>query len=271
MSLLVEARQVTFSYGRADILKGAGLSVSSGELCCLMGVNGCGKSTLLDCILGVNEPSGGIVLVGGRSVASCRPAELARLLSYVPQVHDRSFPYLVSDIVLMGRTVHQSGLKSPGEEDRSIVLEALSQCGIEHLSDRPYTQLSGGEMQMVMLARSLAQRTPLIVMDEPTAHLDFRNELLFCETVARLVKEGAVGVLMATHSPNQAFYFEDEGVAVTVALMGEGRIVARGNPKETLTAERIADLYGIKACVASHMLSDGREVRRIVPLETQRR
>ena len=173
----VDVRDVTFIYPETTrpVLDGASLAAPAGAVTCLMGVNGCGKSTLIDCVLGVNRISGGRITVDGEDAAALKPAQLARRLAYVPQVHDRAFPYRVRDIVLMGRTVHHGVLGAPGEEDRVLVDEALERCGIAHLADRSYTQLSGGEMQMVLLARALAQATPFILMDEPTAHLDFKD------------------------------------------------------------------------------------------------
>ena len=205
----VQGASYSYGYGRPPVFHDVSLEVSTGEICCLMGVNGCGKSTLIDAVLGVNECQEGNILVDGRPVSSYKPSQLARRIAYVPQVHDRSFPYKVIDVVLMGRTVHQEGFGAPDGGDRELCEEALRACHISHLAERPYTQISGGEMQMVMLARALVQETPIMVMDEPTAHLDFRNELIFQETVVRMVEEKRIGVLIATHSPNQAFYFEN--------------------------------------------------------------
>ncbi len=235
-----------------------------------MGVNGCGKSTLIDCILGVNRVSAGSIAIGGVPQQRLRPHELARLVSYVPQVHERAFPYLVRDVVLMGRTAYQAQFASPSREDEDIVTQALEQCGVGRLADRPYTHLSGGEMQMVLLARALAQEAPFIIMDEPTAHLDFKNELMFMETVTRLVADSGIGVLVATHSPNQSFFFESYGLDVTAALMADGRICTRGRPSQVLTPESLRDVYGIQARVLQADLDDGRHLSQIALVATAR-
>jgi iron complex transport system ATP-binding protein len=250
------------------VLRGVDLALQPGELVCLMGVNGCGKSTLLDCALGVSAPSAGHVLLDGAPVGSHRPAQIARRLAYVPQVHDRSFPYLAEQIVLMGRTAHQAGLGSPGADDLAIARASLERCGIGHLAARPYTQLSGGEMQMVMLARALAQETSVILMDEPTAHLDFKNELLFLETVVGLIREQSASILMATHSPNHAFYFENRGLDVRVAMMHEGRIHAEGHPGDVLRPELIAELYDVEVSVLEGVAVDGSAIRQLVPIRS---
>lgn len=265
----IEVRNAAFAYdGSGFVFRNVDLEVEKGSVCCLMGVNGCGKSTLIDCVLGMNDCAEGQVLIGGTAVKGMRPKELARLVSFVPQVHDRSFPYKVADIVLMGRTVHQGGLGVPDEEDRLKCERALERCRIEHLAERPYTQISGGEMQMVMLARALVQDTPFMVMDEPTAHLDFKNELIFEETVVELVKERNIGVMLATHSPNQAFYFENAGVDTRVALMDAGSIRCFGAPHEVLTERTLGEMYAMDVRIAEVDLGGGSVCRQIVPVRT---
>ena len=265
----IEVRNAAFSYdGSAFVFRNVGLEVGKGSICCLMGVNGCGKSTLIDCVLGMNDCAEGQVSIGGVAVKGMKPKDLARFVSFVPQVHDRSFPYKVADIVLMGRTAYQGGLGIPDEEDRLMCERALRHCRIEHLATRPYTQISGGEMQMVMLARALVQDTPFMVMDEPTAHLDFKNELIFEETVVELVKERNIGVILATHSPNQAFYFENAGVKTQVALMDAGSIRRFGAPRDVLTEQTLGELYAMDVRIAEIDLGDGSVCRQIVPVRT---
>ena len=267
---VISIRGLTFSYGGPDILKEVSLDVCPGKIHCLMGVNGCGKSTLIDCVLGMHEPSAGEVLIGGERADKIKPAQLARRIAYVPQVHDRSFPYLVRDIVLMGRTAWQTGLGAPDEKDEARVGEELERLRIAHLADRPYTRISGGEMQMVMLARALVQDAPVIVMDEPAAHLDFRNELLFLETVVELVRERGIGVLIATHSPNQAFFFENAGIPVVTALMSDHTIPKTGTPSEVLTEKALREIYKMKVRVADIDLGNDGIFRQIIPVQTHR-
>lgn len=259
----------SFGYGDAPVLDGVTLEVRKGTCTCLMGMNGCGKSTLLDCILGEHKLARGSVSVGGVPTRDLSPAKMARLVSYVPQVHERSFPYDVEHIVSMGRAAHLGGFGGMSEEDREIVWDAMRECAIDRFAARPYTSLSGGEMQMVMLARALAQRTPLVLMDEPTAHLDFRNEILFLETVERLVERKGATVLMATHAPNQAFHLATAGVSTRVALMGRGRIVREGPPRLVLDQKSLAEVFGVEACIMEQdMGGDERPLRQIVARRT---
>lgn len=270
MNAVIQVRDAAFSYGGPLVFEHIDLDIYPGRICCLMGVNGCGKSTLIDCMLGIHKCSSGQVLVRGESVTELKPADIAKQISYVPQVHDRSFPYLVRDIVLMGRTAYQKGFSAPGQEDMKKCEEAMQRCGIAHLADRPYTQISGGEMQMVMLTRALVQDTPVIVMDEPTAHLDFRNEQIFLETVADLVKNHLIGAVIATHSPNQAFYFENAGVDTSVALMADASMRAMGRPSEVLNEEMLQEVYGMNVRIADIDLGEDGHIRQLIPVGTWR-
>lgn len=265
---LISIKNASFGYEESNLFTDVNLELKQGEICCLMGPNGCGKSTLLDCILGIHKLRQGEIKIAEKSIMAYRPSELAKQLSYVPQIHDRSFPYEVLQIVLMGRSAHMNHFQTPNKEDEQIAFDALSSVGMKHLAYRPYTQISGGEMQLVMLARALVQQTPLIIMDEPTAHLDFKNELIFMETVVRLIQNHGVSVLMATHSPNQAFYFENQSFKVKIALMNQGGIHCIGTPKEVLTEESIRQLYQIESRILSHYDSQAGNLRQIIPLKT---
>jgi iron complex transport system ATP-binding protein len=139
---------------------------------------------------------------------------------------------------------------------------------MERFTDTPYTQLSGGEIQLVMLARALGQRTRIIIMDEPTCHLDFANELIFLETIVRLCKTTDLTILMATHSPNHAFYFETHDLPVTATLMHNKTLRKSGLPGEVLTQEDLEEVYGIKARIITYVDDDGREQRNISLLKT---
>lgn len=277
--LMLRARGVWFSWGDHRVLQDFSLDVKRASVVCLMGVNGCGKSTFLDCVLGENRPYAGTIEVDGIDIAPMNARERARRLAYVPQFHERTFPYTVEHLVLMGRTVYQTGLGSIDGHDRQVALEALRNCGIDRLRDRVCTTLSGGEMQMVLLARALAQETPIIVLDEPTAHLDFKNELVFLETVERLVRENGTTVLMATHAPNQAFHLAAAGLDVRVALMSQGQVVCEGPPEDELTPEALRRHFGVLAGIAEVPFVVGRDqgsgvevqqgsVRQIIPLST---
>ena len=269
MDAVIKVRDASFSYGGPPVFEHVDLDVYPGRIYCLMGINGCGKTTLIDCMLGVNECMSGQVSVGGEAVGSLKPADVAKQISYVPQIHDRTFLYLVRDIVLMGRTAYQKGLSAPGADDMEKCEEAMKRCRILHLADRPYTQISGGEMQMVMLTRALVQDTPVIIMDEPTAHLDFRNEQLFLETVADLVKNRSIGAVIATHSPNQAFYFENAGLDTEVVLMADAAIRAKGRPSDVLTEKLLQEVYGMDVRIADIDLGEDGRIKQLIPVRTR--
>ena len=241
----ITIKNASFGYDDHPVFQNISLSVNSGEIFCLMGRNGCGKSTLIDALFNINHLTSGQIEIMGKNVNEYTPSTLARQISYVPQIHDRSFPYTVRQIVLMGRTVYSRHFGLYSSHDHEVVEKTMEKTGISHLADRPYTRLSGGEMQMVMLARALVQETEIIVMDEPTSHLDYYNELLFLEQVIDLVKEEKKTVLMATHSPNQPFFLEETGLPVRVGLMKDGNISIVGSPTEVLTTENIQSVYSI--------------------------
>lgn len=268
MAPLLEVQDVSFKYPGVLILDKIRFSMSSGEVFCLLGPNGCGKTTLLDCILGWLKPCGGRVLLNGSSLENMSAQQIARHLAYVPQIHQKTFPYLVQDIVLMGRASFLGAFKAPSQEDRVIAEQALDKVGIARLKDRPYTQLSGGEGQLVMVARALAQNSPLIVMDEPTAHLDYRHELIILETVVELVRQTGLSVLMATHIPNHCYYFENQGIKTQAALVKNHRIMALGRPSEVLSEQNLGELYSIRTRIINCGLDDGGQLKQVVPLST---
>lgn len=246
---LITISNACFGYDSTPVLKDISLSINKGEIFCLMGRNGCGKSTLIDAILGINRLSSGQIKIMGKPLDHYTPSTLAKEISYVPQVHDKSFPYTVRQVVLMGRTIYTGYFGTYSSSDRRLVEETMEKTGIAHLADRPYTQISGGEMQMVMLARALVQETGIIIMDEPTSHLDYYNELLFLEHVIGLIQKEHKTVLMATHSPNQPFFMEQAQVPIRVGLMKNGKISLVGTPTDILTSENIQSVYSIDSTV----------------------
>lgn len=266
---LIDIKKAAFAYDNKEVFSDVLLSLELGEICCVIGPNGCGKTTLLDCILGINHIKTGEISVIGKKIKEYRRHQLAQQIAYVPQAHEKTFPYQVLQAVTMGRAAYINFFSSPGEEDKAIAMSCLEKVGMAHLAEKPYTQISGGEMQLVMLARALAQETRIIVMDEPTAHLDFKNELLFLETVADLVKNKNVSVLMATHMPNHSYYFENKGLNVTLAMMNNGKLEPKGKPQDVLTEKNLRQLYKIDARLMKHVFEDGNELKQIVPLSTK--
>ncbi|MFT3664082.1 ABC transporter ATP-binding protein [Piscinibacter sp.] len=216
------------------------LDVRAGEVVALLGPNGCGKTTLFRTVLGLIPALGGRVEVEGIDLLAAPREAIARRVAYVPQAHGGVFAYRVEDVVLMGRAVHVGAFALPSRDDRAAAAEALERLGIAHLAARPYTEISGGERQLVLIARALAQRARVIVMDEPTASLDFGNQRVVLREIEALESRG-VAVLLSTHQPEHALRIADR-----VALMGAGaRWQAFGAAAAVMTPRTLADLYGV--------------------------
>ncbi len=240
-----EVRDLRFGYGEREVLKGVSFTARSGELTSILGPNGVGKSTLFRCMLGLLKGYSGSVCVDGQETARLPAKKLARLVAYIPQSHYPSFNYSVFNMVLMGTTAQVSAFSGPGEKQREAVLRALRRVGIEDLQDKGYTNISGGERQLVLIARALVQDARVLVMDEPTANLDYGNQLRVMEVARQLTDEGYT-VLQSTHNPEQAFLFSHS----IVALHG-GRVLAEGKPSEVVTEELMHTLYGADIQVCS--------------------
>ena len=238
----LDIRNLSFSYGRKTILHHVGLTVKAGEICGLLGPNGSGKSTLFRCCMGFLHPEEGYIRVRGVDIAHMPPARLARHVAYVPQEHRQPFPFLVRDMVLMGRSPHMSGWFRTRKKDADIAAEAMERIGIGALADAACNQLSGGQRQLVLIARAMAQQTPLILLDEPTSALDFRNQLAVWKVLREVADQG-VAVLVCCHDPNHILWFCDRA-----ALLHEGSLVAEGSVKEALTQDMLQAVYG-KECV----------------------
>ncbi|MCL1829457.1 MAG: ABC transporter ATP-binding protein [Oscillospiraceae bacterium] len=234
------------------MLSDISLQLKRGSVMFLFGPNGCGKSTLLGCVTGFNRPESGSVLISGKPLREYNSRQLAALVSYIPQSHTKTFPYKVSEVVLMGRTFSYGMFSSPGQKDRSLAAEALEKAGLIGFENRPYTELSGGELRLVLIARALCQNSPLMLLDEPTSHLDFKHEINVMNTLAKLVKETGLTLLLASHSLNHPFFFESEGINTSVALMDKGRILQTGRPESVCTRENIYGVYGIEARLKVH-------------------
>ena len=245
--MILIAEDICFSYGEAPILQNVSLQAEKGSITCIMGPNGSGKTTLLECLMGSKQVKKGRIIVSGKNISSMKRPELARNISFIPQIHAITFPYTVRDTVLMGRMAYAGLFGYPDAEDQKACDDAMEKTDIIKFSDKAYSSLSGGEIRLVLLARALCQDAKIILMDEPAAYLDFRNEMLFLERVSELVKNENITVLMATHSPDHALMFESEGMPVKAVLMKEGKVSAFGRPSDVITKESVADVFGVDA------------------------
>ena len=241
----IEVQNLSFSYGDRPVLHDISFRVEKGEFLSILGPNGVGKSTLFRCVLGLLSGYTGQVLVDGADSRSFSVREAARHIAYIPQSSHPIFNYSVFDIVLMGRTSGLSTFRSPKKQDAELCRWALEKVGIPHLSDRCFHRLSGGEQQLVLIARALVQKAPILMLDEPTASLDFGNQLLVLEQCRNLAREGYT-VIQTTHNPEQSYRYSDR-----ILTIQHGRVLAEGTPKEVLTEKTIRALYGVEVDVVS--------------------
>jgi iron complex transport system ATP-binding protein len=236
----VDITGLSFGYTESEpIFSGIDIYLDPGQVFCLLGPNGSGKSTLLKCIMQVLTPKAGRVAVDGQNLGGLSATQIASKLGFVPQSLVSAFPFTVAEIVVMGRASQIRMTASPSKKDRDLTMAALERMGIAHLALRPCNQLSGGEWQQVLIARALTHSPHVLLLDEPTSHLDIGNQVKILEIVNRLAKDG-ITIIMASHFPNHAFL-----TAHQVGILKHGRLQALGNPDETLCESVLYDTYGI--------------------------
>lgn len=252
----VEVEHLSFAYGEKPILTDISFTADEGQFLSILGPNGAGKSTLFRCILRLQTKYAGTVRLGGADTKTLSPRQIAGLIAYIPQTSRPMFHYSVFDIVLMGASRNLSPFGAPGRADNARCEWALDKVGISHLAQRCFHRLSGGEQQLVMIARALTQNAPILMMDEPTANLDYGNQLMVMRQAKALTREGYT-VIQTTHAPEQSYLFSDR----ILALSG-GAMIKDGPPSEVLTAETVETLYGVDVRMVS---LEGDAVRVCIP------
>ncbi len=239
--ILLEIRNLSYSYGSVRVLEGVNLVIRVGEIVSILGPNGAGKTTLLKCILKILRPRGAIY-VNGRSIRDYSERELASIIGYVPQIHDSVFAYRVIDFVVMGRAPYHGFFSTPSREEYNRALRILEDLGIAGLADRSIAEVSGGQLQLILIARALVQDAEILLLDEPTAHLDVSNEFRVLDTIRRLVRRKTVkAVVMTMHNPLTASLFSDK-----IALIHRGEIIAYGPPDHVVTSGLLEKVYGLE-------------------------
>jgi len=224
---------------KKDIVHDISFTMEAGDVVCVLGPNGCGKTTLFKMLLGFLPRSTGTILLGDKEVKKQSQREIAKQIAYIPQAHTPAFNFKVMDMILLGRSAHILPLGSPSGEDYRIANDAMKMLNIEHLSQKDYTKISGGERQLVLIARAICQQARVLIMDEPSANLDYANQQLIMKTIAKLSEEG-FGVLISTHSPDHPFRLANKAL-----LMKGGRCIGFGKTEEVLSSGSLKDAYGI--------------------------
>lgn len=238
---ILEIKDAAFSYEETDnIFEDINLTVSKGDVVCILGPNGCGKTTLIKCLNKLHELKEGAVYINGRNINEINQREIARNIGYIPQGHVPTFAFSVLDVVLMGRAPHLEFFESLGEGDYKIAENALNKFGLSKLKDKPYTALSGGEQQLVFFARVIAQEPQMLILDEPTSHLDFGNQLKTLDIISKFAEDG-LSVVMTSHFPDHAFISSNK-----VAIMKDRRFMAIGRPEEVINEQNMEKAYGIQ-------------------------
>ena len=226
-----------FSYGERTILKNLSFSIKKGELWGLMGANGSGKSTLLRCLLNFLKADYKTFCILNTNAKKISIAKFAKLVAFVPQEHKLSFSFLAKEVVLMGRTPFMGGIFGLSKQDIKKAKEALDLLNIAHLANQSFLSLSGGERQLVLIARAIAQDTPIILLDEPTSALDFHNQILFWKTLQKLKKNGKT-IFVCCHEPNHILWFCSHALALQ-----NGEIYNQGKVKDVINSQMLKDIY----------------------------
>ncbi len=244
---ILQTRDLGFEYRKDNpVLMGVNLDCLSGKLLCILGPNGSGKTTLLRCLLGQLEAKRGSISLDGKSLGRFPRRLLARALAYVPQIPSSAFAFNVFELVMMGRFAHVGMMGLAGAGDRAIANQAMKMTETDQFAGRSLSELSGGEAQRVMIARALAQQPQVMLLDEPTSHLDIKNQLLIYQMMSRLAHEWSMAVICVSHDLNLAGRFADQ-----LVLMRDGRVLADGAPAQVFRKDVLAEAYDIEVDLIS--------------------
>lgn len=239
--MIYEVRDITFSYAGSNrnVLDGASLSLSQGQILSILGPNGAGKTTLLNCMAGLMEVNTGDILICKEDISKISKKDLAKIVGYVPQTHTPAFNYTVLDFVLMGCAPRIGMLGRPGKEEVQFCVETLEDLKIDHLKNRSYMEISGGERQQVMIARAIVQKPQVILFDEPTAHLDYGNQHKVLKLIRNMASQG-YAIIITTHNPDHALLLGDK-----VAIVEKNGKITSGASHEIITEKKLKEVYDV--------------------------
>jgi iron complex transport system ATP-binding protein len=240
---MLAVESLAFGFPGRTVGRDVSFTLAAGEIMCVLGPNGGGKTTLFRTVLGLLEKHSGSIKLDNQPLETLSRAEIARRVGYVPQGHGGYFAYTVREFVLMGRTAHLGAFASPAKKDFVVANRALESLGIAQLADKPVTEISGGERQLALVARALAQEPRLLVLDEPTASLDFGNQVRVLERISALAGSG-ISILFSSHAPDHAFL-----CARRALLLAEGRVLEIGTPREVIRADTLERMYRVSVQV----------------------
>jgi iron complex transport system ATP-binding protein len=261
MGIIVEVKNAAFNYDiNNPIFENASFSVKKGEIASILGPNGCGKTTMLKCIDGLFQLSGGEICLDGKNLNALKRSDIGKKIGYVAQKQDLTFPFTVLEMVVMGRAPHIGVFDSPSDKDMDIAKSVIEDLGLSHLIERPFTNLSGGQAQLVLIARALCAKPEVLLLDEPTSHLDFKNQRVILKVLDRLCNEKGIAVIMATHFPDHALAISSKAI-----LMGCGKTTRIGDTASIITENNLREMFEIDVRILSYEASDNHG-KTVVPL-----
>ncbi len=241
---MLNVERLAIGYGGKAIVRDVSFTLAPGQSLCVLGANGSGKTTLFRTLLGLMPSLGGSISINGAELSALSRTDIARAIGYVPQAHATFFPFSVREIVLMGRAARIGVFDAPSAKDRDAAHAALDTLGLTSLADRAYTDISGGERQLALIARALAQDPQVLILDEPTANLDLGNQVRVLEQLLKLARSGRA-LMFASHDPDHAFACADRAL-----VLHQGAVAALGAPQETLTPALLQSVYGVAVEIA---------------------
>lgn len=248
---MLKIENLSFSYKKTPVLKNISFMVEKGDFVCCIGPNGAGKSTLLKCILNILKTENKHIFLQGIPIQNVTAKQMAAKMAYIPQHHTLAFSFSALEVALMGRTTHLSSFAVPSKKDEQLALDALEKLSIAHLASRSFQTLSGGEQQLVLIARALVQEAPILVMDEPTASLDFGNQYMVMNVISKLSHSSYL-ILLSTHTPEHALQYANKVIALQ-----NGSIFFSGTPQESMTDTTLSALYGTPISITNIQTEDG--------------